>query len=99
MRPTPNTKSRSKSALKVDPNGVALKGATKSIQHLTEWLTSLQLNTAYPSTRPAVSLALSMLYRVSGVERVAPIKLLNELIRILHSERSAVEGGGWSQRG
>ena len=55
------------------------------MEHLTQWLTSLLLNTQYPSTRPAVSVALQMLSRV---ERVAPIKLLNELIRILQSERA-----------
>ena len=31
------------------------------MDHLTEWLTSLLLNTHYPETRPAVSVALQML--------------------------------------
>lgn len=68
--------------IRTNPNYVE---ALFEMEHLTQWLTSLLLNTQYPSTRPAVSMALQMLSRM---ERVAPIKVLNELIRILHSERS-----------
>jgi len=67
------------------------------MEHLTQWLTSLLLNTQYPETRPAVSVALQMLSRVSNEKDKenpdnnkgkGPIKLLNELIKIFQSPRS-----------
>eukprot|EP01084_Bolivina_argentea_P099732 179239_1 len=57
------------------------------MEHLTQWLTSLLLNTQYPSTRPAVSMALVMLARV---ESDTNLKLLHELMRIFASPRSQV---------
>ena len=67
------------------------------MEHLTEWLKSLLLNTQYPETRPAVSVALQMLSRVqlnsdsSDKTKAGPIKLLNELIKIFQSPRSQTQ--------